>query len=478
MLSREALETAITLTDVLDAHKLRLVPETGTPLEAMVRATRSDANFNVPMEQGYQPDVDAIEYIANAKDPILGFSPHDQTTQEITDLATKAVSEHLVFAKNVVAPAVQELVESTMQSLQEMTASSLLGMEVVVWSPPAPFENPAMSTMVRKFEELSFDIPMLNMRMPGQTGAELLTLLETGSKSLDEDIASWADAKGESFFINLWECVFQQRQAGLNEAAPISFRDFTEDRENGWDNALAIYLWARKLADNPLPGTEMDLKSYEQLAVDFRNQAAARVCRALDELDLIGRSQVLVRSMTDRVTTVYNTVYRKWIEAGGDNEVLFGNLLEMPAVTTVPQLTEKAERLKGLWQRHAALTATVESNRKFGRTKDLLVRHFDTQMRRVVEGEESTLANRDRVMEKFREQLDMVRADELDNLWSVCLKLVCRSRFYRTEAERILAGIERIKREHPECDVREAAAVSMIEYVAFWVSSQFKVVGA
>lgn len=481
MLSNEALNSALPLTSVLDAAGFKLTPIPGTPLERLVQATRSDDNFNIATDVAgvteYQPSLSDIEYIANCKDDVLQVSPHDTVMDDVTEIGIAAVREHMVFARTVVAPAVQNLVENVAETLNAITPSSLLGMEVVVWEPAAPLQNNALENMVRRFENTPFDSPSMAMRCPSITVAEMIELMKTGSNSMDKDIEAWAASKGESFFINIWENVFQIKQAELNERVPVTFRDFTENRESGPDNALAIFLLSRRLLDDPLPETTMDMKMYSNMMADYRNQAGARVCRALDELENIGKSQLLVRSVNGPVTTVYSFVYRKWIEAGGSNEILFGNLLESPFSSTVEMLNAKAESLKAKWARHAALTATVEANRKFVRTKEALLDHFIKQMREVDEGgiEAGSLGNREIVIRKFRELLDDVTDDELKDLWTVSLKLVCRSRFARTDAERILAGIEQVKRDHPELDVREAAAMSVLKYVAYWLTAQYKV---
>lgn len=478
MLSREALNSALPLTEVLDTRGFAVIPVPGTPLEALVKATRSDANFMTQTSEGFQPSLYDIEYIANAKDETLGGSPHDFAMDDVVEIARTAVRGHVTFARTVVAPAVEELVCKTAETLNEMTPSSLLGMEVVVWEAPAPLVNSALDTLVRRYSETPYDIPALAMKLPDLPVSDILPLLQSGAKGLDDDVAAWAAAKGESFFLNLWEHVFQIKQAELNERQSRTFRDFIEDREQGWDYALGIFLLARRLADEVLPGTSMSESAYTSLMVEFRNQAGAKLCRVLDELDQIDKNQILVRTHTDTTTIVNGTVYRAWIEAGGDNEVLFGNLLTLPAKVSVEQINAEAAALKAAWQRHAMLTATVESNRRFERIKEILLRHFESQMRSISEGEEATLANRETVLKLFREQVAQMRTDDMADLWTLCLKLVCRSRFFRTDAERILSGIERVKRENPNIDVREAAAVSVIEYIGYWVSSQLKVIPA
>ena len=476
MLTREALNASLPLTEKLDSLNLYLVPVVGTPLEALVNATRSDSNFVVRTDGGdCAPDIDSIEYIANCKDDATGASCHDAAMDDIVEVATKAVQGHITFAKTVVAPAVQDLVEKTAQSLNELTPSVLLGMEVVQYGLPSPLANSALESSVRRFAETPFDVPKLVMKSPDLGLADIKALFNSGSAGLDRDIEEWLAGKGDSFVQAVWSSVFQVKQYDSIDAPAKTFRDYIEDRVDGVDWALAIFLISRKLVDAPIEGIEMNLDLFESTAVEFRNQAGARLVRALDEDAQVAKSGVLVRSHTDRVTVVNASVYRSWIEAGGENEVLFGNLLTQPAHYTVDQINANAAGLKADWNRHAALTATVESNRKFDRTKSVMERHFTSQLAAITGDDIAVLGNAEGVLKAFRDQLELVNEDDVSDLYALALRLVCRSRFAHTDAERILAGIERIKRENPTVDVREAAAVSVIEYVAHWVGTQFKV---
>ncbi|EKD22709.1 MAG: hypothetical protein ACD_84C00001G0001, partial [uncultured bacterium] len=376
---------------------------------------------------------------------------------------------------NVVAPAIEELVNKTNETMNSLTPSVLLGMEVIVYNPPKPLLSSGLEDAVRKFQELPFDVPTLNINLPTIGAKEIIELMGSGSGNLDTYVSEWAAEKGDSFFIALWANVFQFTPADLRGVKIITFRDYIYNSDDAIDNALAIYLLSRRLADKPLPGTEMSLFVYNKSIIEFRNQSAARLCLAFDELNKIDKIQQLVRSSTKRTVTVNGPVYRKWIEAGGENEILFGNLIELPSAITVQDINTKAAALKASWNRYATLTATVERNKRFVRIKEVLFNQFSTSMREITEGEEATLANRELIIKLFMEQLERVREDELTDIWTVCLKLVCRSRFFRTESERILLGIERVKKENPAIDVREAATVSVIEYIAFWVSTQMKI---
>lgn len=477
MLSKEAVKSSMALAGMLDSRDLMIMPVAGTPLEALVRATRVDENFSVPTNQATQFELDEenIIYIANAQDTILKASPHDPVMDEITEVSSNAVRNHITFARTVVAPAVQELVEKTAQSLNELTASTLLGFEVVVWNPPAPLMSSSMDTIAKKYEETAFDSPPLMMKMPDLSSKEILDLLKTGNSSLDDDIAAWASTKGESFFLDIWSGVFQQKQAELNDRKVRTFQDYLQDRETGMDNTLAIFLLSRSLFENTLPNIEMSAQAFENLVVEFRNQSGAKVCHLIEEIIKTDKLGVLIKNIKDRTVTVNGSVYKKWIEAGGENEVLFGAMLNAPVATLVDDIITNAAAYSAAWNRNAMLTATVEANRRFMRIKDLLTRHFETQLRTALAGELVSAADTTYVRELFEKELDRVTENDMKDIWTVALKLICRSRFHKTEAERILAGIERVKRENPHVDIREAAAISALEYVSFWVAGMMVV---
>ena len=483
MLTQEALNSAIPLTTLLDSNGIIVTPVAGTPLAALVLATRSDPRFNtvtpVLTPEGvsvntYVPNIVDIEFIANTRDPVLDTNAHDQAMDSVVEVAASAVREHIVFAKTVVAPAVEDLVNRVVARLAANTPSSLLGMEVVVYEPAKPLTNSALENELRKYESLAFDNPVLNLQLPGLTVTEITELMASGSGGLDDAIKEWAAGKGEGFLNTIWENIFQIKQSDLNDRLPITFRSWCYDSDEAIDNALAIYLLSRKLVDSPLPNTEMNLSAFNKTVVELRNQSAARLCLALDDMNKTDTAGILVRSMTDRVTTVNGSVYAKWIENGGENEVLFGNLLQQPREVTLTGIVSKTDELKTLWARHATLIATVERNKLFNRTKEVFLSEFTEQMRALSASVEGSLANMANIIRLFSDCLDDMRADELNDLWDAALKLLCASRFIRTEARGILLGIEEVKKAHPHVEIREAAAISAIEYISKWVAIQLK----
>lgn len=480
MLTKEAINSAIPLTEVLDNAGLFLTPVDNTPLNELVKATRSSDSFAVPQPNcpgtpSYEIDTETILFMANKKDDVLGVCAHDNVMDEIVEVASKAVQGHILFAKTVVAPAVQALVDSLQTSLRALTPSSLSGAEVIVWNPPAPLQNNGMDRLLDRFHEVVLDEPALNLNGPDRTASEIIELMLTGSSSLDEDIKAWVAAKGDTFVLKVWEDVFQKKQADSIDARSRSFADIVNVRDDSIDNTLAVFLLARKLLEEPIDGFQMPLPAYEESVANIRNQAALRLTYAIADLERLKKNQVLVRSQGINSVTVNGPVYSQWIEQGGENEVLFGNMLDQPSSIGVEEINAKKEALLAGWNRYTAMLTTIEANKRFIRVKQLLEKHFYEQLKDIPEDEVATIGNREMILKAFLDQLETVREDELNDIWGLVLRLLCRSRFQRTDAEEILSGIERVKRENPHIDVREAAAMSMIEYIASWMASQFKV---
>lgn len=473
MLSQEALIASTPLASLLDQRKLHLVPIQGTPLEALVAASRVQTTLP---GSDYVIDPALTATVANAKDAATGICDHDPVMDDIVHVAANAVREHIAFAKSVVAPSVQDLVEKTLQTLAEPVSGGTLGMEVIVKELAAPLAQPQLEKEIRRFDETPFDSPALQMRCPDLSAQAVAELMQVGQPSVDEAIAQWLETKGEGFVQCVWECVFQVKVLETSDTNVRTFSTYVNDRDQGADYALAIFLIARKLVETTLDGVEMTLVQYQDLAASYRDQAAMRLVSVLNDYDRTNRNGMLVASTSNQTVTVNGAVYQNWIADGGENEVLFGMLLSGEPVFAVDQINAQAETLKAAWSRYATLQQVVERNRRYDRTKAALARHFASQLAGMAEEERALVGDAHRVGSRFGELLEEVRENELDDLYSLALRLVCEARFSHTDARTILAGIERVKRENPSVDVREAAAISVIEYVATWASKQFRVV--
>lgn len=474
MLNQNTLTSAVALTERLEGARMALYPVTGSPLEALVNATRSDPALLEAAGGDTNVLIAKIAAMANKVQEVYGVSHHNATIDQIAELTIKSVRDHLNFAKTVVAPTINDLYTRVKGSLADVNASVLLGMEVEVLSEPAPLENAQFQSSVRKFEGLALEDLPLTLNLPDQTFDELKALASTGSSQVDGAIAEWL-AKDDGILTYIWTHVFQQRPV----AQPKSFLGLITDRQYGVNNALAIYLFARKLSESkPLQGTQMSLGGYKQQIVEFRNQAAAQLARAIDKIDRSLKAGLLVRDVVGTTkTVVYEPVYRKFLEAGGSNETLFGNALTGRGYKVALQdILESKVALQEKWNLHAGLVRTAEANKRFNKTKDFIELHFNSQLAEIAATSEGTANNIANVQRLFDGVMATVKTADLDDLYTLCLKVVCRARFYMTDSEKILLGIEQAKRENPNLSVREAAMLSSLNYTADWIAGMMRVV--
>jgi hypothetical protein len=207
--------------------------------------------------------------------------------------------------------------------------------------------------------------------------------------------------------------------------------------------------------------------------VEYRNQAGRQLCQYIEKYQSDIKAGQLVVSSTDNTITVNSDVYRQWIEAGGTNEVLYGNLLAKPVLGTISSINERAGDLLAAWNKHSVYVASAEANRRFERVKQFLSMHFHRQLSE--DTDETNLGNAHEVYQRFLDELDTVREGELECIPTLALRLVCKARYPHTSAFVILDGINTAMRANPQLDPREAAAISMSKYIGTWVASQFKI---
>ncbi len=475
MLCIEALETALPLTDRLDRAGVIVRPVSGTPLDMVVQATRSSQQFAIPVEGSttFQPNLYDIAFIANARDIATDTCAHDVALDHIVAMAAKAVQGHLAVIRNGVVPAILSLHDAVKRGMQDLQASSILGLEVKVWDLPLPMKNAALAGLISKFESTPLDSPALKMKCPDITMAELLDLMHTGAKGFDSDIDTWVLTKGDSFFLQLWEDIFTTKNDHFDR-----FIDAINCREQGLDRSLAIFLIARKLMDEPLAGTPMALPAFKMLAAEYRNQAAAKLARSLDEWSGLKKSKIMVKTIEDKAVLVNECVYRPWIASGGDVEVLLGSLVTNARYVTAKQLDDNAAELKRAWTRHVSLSGVIEKSNRFIQIKQMLLAEFRRSLNELkgdVDGPDVGADERDQVLKLFRAELDKAKESHCDDLYNLCLKLICRSRFVKVDAEDFLMDMQRIQKDNPACSPREAATVAAMEYIANWVGEQFQV---
>lgn len=470
MLTNEALLEAMPLTESFDAKDIILRPIQNTPLEQLVQQT-----VILDTDEGGTNSID-VEATAVATESLelnIDGSQHDLLMDEIVQIGANCIKNQISFAKNIVRPVLMQYISLVEQDIIELPTSGLSKYEIKTYDVPEPLEDFGLRESLDIFQDTPYDPFKFNLRLPDVDEQTLVSLLKTGSNSVDDLITRWINRIGIRAFFHVYSNVFQVKQnIDLNNRTVLDLREFFADRVYGNDYTLMIYLIANKLENNPPENTNNNLEEYNESLILLRNQAGNRLYKLIKELNSAFENGKLVKSFNvDKTVTVYPKVYNEWLENGGDNDLLLGTAFADKGYYFVKDINERSEELKSIWNKNKIIEEKQALNDKFVYVKDSLLKNFSII---VHEQENLTESDKSTIFNIFTEELELIRLDELVDICSVCLKLLTRSLYYKTDVERILSSMERTSQENTSIDPREAALISAIELATDWACSMVR----
>lgn len=481
MIQKESILTAIGFAEMLAVNNQVVVAKPSTVVAELVKRTNEDI-----LAAGGEFDAaifaSDVEHITSGE--LNAPSQHDMYADEVINQISKAVLNHVNFAKNIVKPLVVDYAEGVMQYLQNFQYPSACDQfNVVVADLPELLEDEGFVDSLKKYVGKTILKPETMPSLGRKAPEDLLTMMLIGDREADQAITSWYSRLGNDFFMNLWENLFRADQPERAILSYVSYDDILSfDVFERADYALAIYLLANKLFDTVDDSVEgMNLNAYRNIMAETRDFAAAVLSNVVTRVEGFEKTKLLVvgSDVAKQQIKVYGKVYRNWLASGGCVETILGLIVSGRTVTTQVAVDEIRPLLLDTWKTHSAFFTAAESNKRFDYFKDALVVKFKEIMQSLTaEEREFTDSTTDYMIvadRRFMEELVKLRSSDMEDVYSVALKLVCRARFYYTDAECILSDIVEIAKVNPNVDVREAALIATINYVADYVAAQMTV---
>jgi hypothetical protein len=471
MLSLQALNSTAPLAAVLDARNLIVTPILGTNLYKLCEAS-STSDDHVWGDQGTRKImIENVVSDTNRTDPVTGACIHDLEMGDLVSVVSDAVSKHLSYARTVVAPTIDDLVQRIGTSIEQTMRSDMNQLEIMVWRLPAPMYDDSLVDSFMRAKDVSPEKTLAGAHLSTDADeAQITEWMKSGNTSLDESVSQYVQSMEPGKLISVYQEMFTTKSSHSDMWTLFNSAD-------GLNMALVGFLISRKLWDSPPEGTETSLKVYEDEMVVIRNQCAVRLGYELDRVNRDEKHGVLIRSFTRNSVEVNDVVYRKWLSDGGEHSVIFGSVMNTMPSLTVDEINKNADKYKQIWETYCMVQKTSVANKKFNTAKEIVAIEFSAMVRSA---DEAVLPIQDREFckQRFDAALAITKESEVTDLYSWALRLMCDSWFYKTDAFQILDGINRIKAHSPEADVKEAAAVATLEYIAYWISTQFKVASA
>ena len=477
MIQKENILTAVGLAEMLAERGQTVLAKPSTVVAEMVKLTNQDV-------LGHSRD-DFTIYAENVENLTTGTldvpSQHDMYIDSVRAQIGKAVRSHISFAKNVVKPLVVDYAEGVIQYVNEFKYPNACDQfSVVVADLPELLEDEGFVDTLNKYVNKSIITPEKRPSLGKKTGEELLSLMLTGDREADQAITAWYSRLGNDYFVNLWENTFRSNETDREILSYVGYNDIlSADLFAKTDYALAIYLWATKLFDVVEDGMAgMSMAGYQECIAQTRDFAGALLTNSISRTSGYESSKILVIGMEPEKQTakVFGKVYRNWLASGGTVETILGLIVSGRSVTTQVAVDEVRPQLLAAWQTHSTFFTAAESNKRFDYFKDALIVKFKQLMQNLTAEEreftDSTTDYMVSVDKRFIVELEKLRSNEMDDVYGVALKLLCRSRFYYTDAEAILSDIVEAAKANPNVDVREAALIATLNYVSDYVAAQ------
>lgn len=481
MIDKNSALYSIPLASLAANKGLVISPVQGTPLAELVKINNDLLNAGSQCQSLEATDTDLLnDFVNNISDCTVSESEnsHDNLMDAYISDISKAVSNHIGFAKNVVRPVVMEMVEEVQKSLGETVLPSSL-FKIEMSELPKPMQNAGFETSISKFSEKPFIAPVSQFYLNEISPQGILELMQTGSKEYDNCIKEWFVNKGDLFFMDIWNNLFRD----FKEAKPSKTFTFTDaltptSTNEIVDTALTIHLLSRKLYDEVPENSKLSLNSFRDLAAQYREASGVKLNQEYIRYANILKNKILVSVIDpdNKGCRVNGAVYRDWLKAGGSNEVLLGMLVGKQSLFTQSLINENKEQFLKDWNSFVLFSNTSEKNKSFNRFKDVLTLSFSKILSEMSDLEKETIVSMpgytQKVNEIFNSELMKLKTNDVSDVFTVCLSLICKARFYYTDAEKILTGINDAVKSNPSIDIREAALLSSIEYIVDYISDQ------
>lgn len=469
MIHANAYAAVLPLATLAAEKGLTVLAVNGTPLAELVKTSTlvGESPFLVP--EGTTVDIN--KQLSISTDNI----PHNERFDFFVKSISEAVNGHFAFARNTVTAAIARITNSVISAMEGIEPNPVSLFNIEMRSIPEPMEQDSFRDSLQADVVKSVLPPQFYFRFPYKDTEFLTKLVMTGSSVMDDRIAQWLAKEEQGLLANTWAKYFTDPEASNGQQAHLDQASQAE--------MLVANLFTRKLKADMMEGSGLSLDQYNTAVNQYLEATATYLMNGYKSYTDLSKSDLLVyaRVSEKRSVIVNAEVYRRWIAAGGKNEVLFGMLVVGgPLCATVAEIEERKADFLQAWAHFVNLSNIRFRNDSFMRFTGALRNSFFVDMKNVDEQEKSLLESNSHYIERiaalFEEELDSIAPTEQLDIARVVTKLVCKSRYFYTDSYKILSEIDEHMKADRTMSVEDAAAMAHIEVVADFVAAQLKLV--
>lgn len=476
MLTLEALNASKDLVAILADKGATLRPKPGSPIAEALAATQIWGNAVDCLSE-----IDAMParlYQGNDVEIVNGEVQehiHDAYMDTASAALGTALAGHVAFATTVVIPAVHELHNrlKEVMNIDENCGVRSYKVEMLTGSPL--FDVPAISSKLEEFGKITpQENQVLSLDYPELNDEELVALLKIGAEAYDTAIDEFVANEGIQLVREVWDNVFSHKSTEFK-----TYDEFRADRLKGQARNFATYLLATRIliggegvpmgtGVNGLSGNKynMALRNLQEvagaalyIAMEYRNQQL-KVGKLIDKID-------------NKVVYVNKEVYDKYMDEGGDVEVILGASISGDKKTYLEDIVAGTEKYKQAWAFQVTMAKQAAEGGLLVSVRRAIA-DFIRQFCRTTDDEVIRM-NVNRVLDNTEEFVGRVYNPDLKDIDILAMKAVCHTLFNHTDAIEILRGVNEAMSMNADISTEDALNLAVLNYVACWFADQIEI---
>lgn len=385
----------------------------------------------------------------------------------------EAICVHTDYFKNTVKPLVVDYVAAVKQRLDE-PSSIVTDYNLITTDLPGPMVDNSFRDEIMNNDGGTYADPDYVVNIPVTGPSDVVQKMMTGNAGIDKYITAFAASLGDVSLMRMWE----QLYTGKGE----KLITLIEDGWRGVEYALMAYLSSRRMFDEIPDGVVMNLSTFKTAMTQIRDASAIRLSHAYEREDAFLKTGLLILKSDagSQDIKLHAANYKRYISEGGKNEIIIGSLLNGGGVKNIADLQNNADVYYKAYERHESIASATRKLNAFTVLREALHTVFVDLLAnpsaREVEARTTFNLTVEGMAASAQNIIYKLDGTDLRDVFTACLKVMCRARFSYTDAERFLTSMNEVGLLKPTIDANEAAYLALCELVGDYLSNQIVVI--
>lgn len=459
MITEKALLKANILAKMLDEKGLTVEVKENSPLSAVLPYVQAPDIADMAAMEMRDINREILRLTLGFEDH--GVSGYDHAMDTVVSELSPQLKETISFFKNEANPFIVELSKRVIDRLSNLQNHDVLNIKIEDYPMPEILFNQEFLDLVDKFKANTVDSGELPTR------PTLPEMDEAGIRKLSCDYPGLTEGvlsivNGTTRDKDVYRGVFQQGWRGEKNMELLF-----NHSQSSIENMIVTFVMALNIAKDVIPNSVGSLEQYHSGLKIILGQSALGISNYVDRLKRSAATNTLIMAKTPTSITTNPITYKNWMENDGDIEALYGMAITGGNWKTVDEINQKKEYYINEWSKYRQEKLSTTSAKYLSIAKDALIYHF-VEMMNALEDVRGT--PREEAIGIYKDAVSKISGKDLEDLYTTIRKLVCLSRFSKMDMELFLSSIDKAVKDNPELDIKEAALVATVVYVATKIS--------